>query len=264
MGQNKEINFVVLTLPRTGSTFLFDLLSKNGLLVDSPPQSFYEPFHEKMTANLKVKHLNLRDYINRQFDDYAVNYKGCNIRGFKLFPQQINSFLKKYNNRNNKDLDLEDFVSLLPKNTKPIILFRSNKIRQAISLIKAEFTKQWKKDNDLNFKKKFFINSYSQVDDVLSRIEKNEKIINDRLKKCFDEYLYIEYEELKTDTNKTLKAITDYLGIETKGIKVRSSLKVQSNLSSDLWYLRYKFHKSGYKKIYYLFKNIMTIFKKES
>lgn len=239
---NKKINYIVVCTPRSGSTLLFDLFKNNNLATKKPTDSHYEPFHRDQFKTVAFKNLDLKEYIEKQFENYSVEHKGLKISGFKIFIRQIEKFLEEYNTVNDKQVTTDDLLSLFPENTKCIKLIRKDEILQAISWYKAKNKKQWKidmttqkaKDVNMSF-------NYLKIFDCLQYINTENRKTSDMLNKFFIPQLTLTYEEYIKDLRSTVVSVLKYLEIEQDEITEDIGLRVQRNLNSRILYVKFIF-----------------------
>ena len=237
----KEINYVVIGTPRSGSTLLFDLLKNNGLATDSPTQLHHEAFHMRFSKKIDFSNMNLKDYIEEQFENYSFHNNNVKIRGFKILIQQLDYFLKKYNAANDKKVTMEVFFSLLPQNTKYIYISRKNKIRQTISYFKASITSEWiKLRSSETHEEKDIPYNYYEIKSQLKVFQLQEKKILRILKKRPVKYLKLAYEHLVKDFKRSINYVADYLGFKLDIINIETDLLIQRNQNNDKLYEFFK------------------------
>lgn len=227
----REINYVVLSTPRSGSNALFSLLRNNAIFSRNHKMDDTEPFHPKLLSKVIYENMDLKLFIQKKFDEYAILSNNERISGFKIFVSHIEDFIKKYNSVNNTNITKYDFFSFVPKNTKYIILTRKNKIEQAVSLYKARITDEWFEGTNKKTKHNLPFN-FSKINSCLIELQKKEAKGFDLLNKLNTEYMTLEYETYTRNTTAELSRIFKYLGVNRQTIIDTINLRIQRDLNS--------------------------------
>lgn len=247
MKKDKQpINYIILTTPRTGSTMLCNILENLGLL-----SSVYNSNND-YELEFKPKENILRDikpdiFFSELLDKNRIN----NISGFKFMIKHLEIYGE------NASYDLGYLLKSFPIGTKFIYLTRKNKIRQAVSFLKAKEDKKWISFKDNNTLNKTEYNITNKEIDYFIR---QENKIDYRIKNVFRENninsLEIHYEDLVDNKKSTIKKILNYLNIEIKTSKIKTDLKKQSNDITEEIVGKYNgvFIKNGWRRKFYFLK----------
>lgn len=213
----------MITTPRTGSTFLCDLMFQTGIM--GKPSEFFNLIYcykrkiDEMKLNLnlpfKDRYQSLR---NHHFMKYGT-------LGSKL---QMNDPHQK-TNLEQSNHNIQYWVWMV----------RENVVMQAISWYKAEYTKQWTASkSSLNKIKKENLEVPYHKDDIVEYIEKikktNAEIENFLQDKKFIKICY-EKDICKNPIN-TIKKIQNFLdlnAIKIKSLKINYNLILRDNKSFE-------------------------------
>ena len=233
--QTSEIEFVVpslsyaiITVPRSGSTFLCRLL-KSTRLAGFPEEKLRNP------AAILARNCHF-DYIRYMQILMTLKATPNRVFGTKI----ISHFLLSYRQ---KDLNVDDFLKQYF--SKYIYLIREDKVAQAVSIAIAQRTKIWhisnqEQQNDYDQK----LQSIHQNDIAIEEIKKHydflvqqEKYLERFFKENQLEPLIIKYEELVKNPHQYINDILLYLGVGNPKIdlNIQTNLKkTQSSLSSQM------------------------------
>ena len=217
--------FVILSLPRTGST----LLSKS---LNTHPEIFCED---------EIFHFSFRDYFSsNQFRflkipifpkkiNYVINYPFTYLRLTNFLDKYfINKPGENFKARGFKLMYYQTFYTpgiinyLKEKNIKVILLMRENTLRNALSCLRAKATGiyHYLDDNEqhlLNLPK-FEVNTAllkRQMNSIMYQNEKLEFIVHEM------DYLKINYEDF-SDWDNTIKRIEKFLNVSYHHISVEA------------------------------------------
>ena len=197
------VSYGILTLPRSGSTFLCHLLA-------ATESAGYPTEHLRKPAFTLAKYCNF-DYI-RLFNNLMTHRVTLNgVFGTKF----ISHFFHDFENLEN------GFENILTALDKYIYLVRKDEVAQAISILLAQKTQVWHINNQnklLNYQDQ--LESITIDDELLEEvnhklffIRQQQKYIDKVLNKYQISPLVIEYEQLVENVEDNLQTILDYLGI---------------------------------------------------
>ncbi len=205
-------NFVILGSNRVGSTFLRESLDSHSKI--SLLDEFFcwncEHWTVYRNAYLLDMGLNPADF-NRKYDCSDVIesiFKKHN--GFKIHRDQfsINNPSWKY----------------ISNYSKIIFLYRNNKIKQFISLKKAQSSKTWHyREEEKIPKGKKIVLDLNELKSFLLRESNNERRILDIISSDSSNMIKISYEELIQDPNGYFSLIQNFLKVKPE--RLRTSLK---------------------------------------
>ncbi len=199
------ISYGILTLPRSGSTFLCHLLTATSF-------AGYPMEHLRKPAVTLAKYCDF-DYIRflRTLMTHRVSLNG--VFGTKL----ISHFLQDFENLDN---GLENIVNYIDKY---IYLVRKDEVAQAISILLAQKTKVWH-INNLNKMSNYHEELESiiiddklleEVNKKLYFIRQQQKYLDQVLKNYKISPLIVEYESLVKNVEEEIEKILTYLEINT-------------------------------------------------
>jgi len=220
-------NFAFLFTPRSGSTLIASDLEWNGI------------GHSMEIFNSKDHTFNHADFSlldqDRPFSDYKLIqalYRRNGVFGFKLnYYQFLN--LEKYFQLQTKD----DILTKLFGKISLIFVKRKNKVKQAISLIRASLSNQW---SSLDSVDRAAIENLEALDDSIlfdmifarmAEIQREEYAIELYLTQYFSgQYLEVFYEDYIADRKASIISIAEFLNIQPSDeIKLSTQLEVQAN-----------------------------------
>lgn len=240
---NLRKTYIICATQRSGSTLLCDLLSKTNLV--GKPREYLLPQYEPK-AELPPYH----NYVH----DLLVKYSAENgTTGVKLMENNFTELLQRLRISLNvvDKTDVDILASVFPK-LSFIFITRQNKLRQAISLSRAEQSEVWEKHNEgVSTKSKKFDISPHYIRSAYNRIIERESFwLNFFQINNIKPYL-ISYEDLVKNPKLKIQECLSYLEIDdVKDITVaRPTLQKQSDLYTEFLLLYYR--------IYFLSKNII-------
>ena len=197
------VSYAILTLPRSGSTFLCHLLTATSF-------AGYPTEHLRKPAFTLAKYCNF-DYIRfiRTLMTHRVTLNG--VFGTKF----ISHFFHDFENLDN------GFENLLNSIDKYIYLVRKDEVAQAISILLAQKTKVWHINHQnkmSNYQEQ--LESITIDDELLEEVNQKVHLIKQQqnyIDKVLKTYqispLVIEYEYLVENVETEIKKILDYLEI---------------------------------------------------
>ena len=228
--QTSQIQFVVPNLsyaiisgPRSGSTFLCNLLESTGL-AGFPVENFRDH------AAILARHCNF-DYI--RYMQILMTHKTTSngVFGTKI----ISHFLPTYRR---KDLNIDNFLNKYF--SKYIYLIREDKVAQAVSIFIAQKTETYhifNKSQEQEYNKKVKEIALETID--LEEINKRYNFVcqQDKYleKFCRDNQIdpfVIKYEELVNKPQQYISDILTYLGINNQKIDLNIQTNIKKTKSS--------------------------------
>ena len=222
-------HYIVASIQRTGSNLLRQLLET--LNVGCPCEMIYELEEGNIeTIYLKGK-IHLRSKIwGATFHWSHWERALANLRG----------------TTSHRGDDFQMLNDIFP-NLKFIYLYRLNKIKQAISWVRAKQTGQWQ--YPVNEKVKDVEYNEPEIEKILMRINLQQA----RWQNFFDTYnicpCFVAYEELCENRMQVISGILNFLGCSYKDIdkisRARVPIKQQYDEISEEWYQRFMENKEG-------------------
>ncbi|ELS04415.1 hypothetical protein Xen7305DRAFT_00041480 [Xenococcus sp. PCC 7305] len=223
-----SLSYAIISGPRSGSTFLCNLLESTGL-AGFPAEKLRD--HAAVLArNCGFDHIRyLQTVMTRTTTPNRVF-------GTKI----ISHFLPSYRRR---DLNIDTFLNKYF--SKYIFLIRENKVAQAVSIFIAQKTQIYHISNKLEQQKYQEKIDEISLDDIdLNEINKRynflcqqEKYLENFCRDNGIEPLMVKYEDLARDPHKYISDILTYLGIDNQKIdlNIRTNLKqTKSDLSNQI------------------------------
>ena len=214
--RSPEISYAIFTTPRSGSTYLCNLLESTGI-------AGYPGEHLRFAAQELARYCNF-DYLKLldSLRSYRVTNNG--VFGTKL----ISHFLLELKQTK------PDFQQIFPAIDKFILLVRQDKVAQAVSLVIAQRTEIWHlRGNGQNANYQAKLENIAIDDALLDDVaQKHEFILRQeaRLQKILDlqniEPLTIVYEDILQDARREIERILDFLAIDDRD----NQLQIDSNI----------------------------------
>ena len=226
--QKPKTSYAILTTPRSGSTYLCDLL-------DSTTVAGHPAEHLRLATQELSRHCNF-NYL--KLLDNLMEYRITNNRVFGT--KLISHFL--FELRKSKP----DFEQIFQSIDKFILLIRQDKVAQAVSLVIAQKTEVWHLHN--NSKQASYQSKLANIrvdDNLLNDVEHKVRFIKQQeasLKKILAENriqpLLVVYEDLLDDAPEQINRILDFLQIarpRQNALKIRSGIKrMPSTISQEI------------------------------
>ncbi len=229
--QKPHTAYAILTTPRSGSTYLCDLL-------DSTNIAGHPSEHLRLAVQELAKHCNF-NYLTllNNLMEYRVTNNG--VFGTKL----ISHFLFELQQTK------PNFRQVFKSIDKFILLIRKDKLAQAVSLVVAQKTEFWnlhnneKSEKNTNYKSKL---ANIEIDSkLLDNVEQKYNFIHKqeaRLKKVLSNNqsspLIVVYEDILDDAELQINRILDFLAIakpESYTMQINSGIKrMPSSISQEI------------------------------
>jgi LPS sulfotransferase NodH len=227
MNSKKYNNYIIATLPRTGSTYLCELLSRNHMGVPYEDFNIFigsSPFARSLVIGESTEEYIKRFFIPKRTNSGILCTKLMS-HWLEIIRTNMSSYAKSYS----------DMLTQLFPDFKVIFLTRKNKVKQAISWIKASKTKQWIKASpttEIDYEPKPF-----EIQECLQRIFTLEQVWRDTFEDGGIEPLKLIYEDFIENVESTLEKINNYVGFGCSNFEKKTKIcRVQSNQSSEKIY----------------------------
>lgn len=227
--QKPAISYAILTTPRSGSTYLCDLLDSTKIA--GHPSEHLRLATQELARNCNFDYLRLLNNLMH----YRTTSNG--VFGTKF----ISHFLFELQQTK------PDFQQIFNSLDKFILLIRKDKVAQAVSLVLAQQTDVWhiyqsNNEKSINYNSK--LENIIINDALLEDVEQKCVVINNqeaRLKQILAAYkiqpLEITYEDLVADTQLQINQVLDFLEIAKPQHQILVNSKVKkmpSNISQEI------------------------------
>jgi LPS sulfotransferase NodH len=217
------ISYMICSLPRTGSSLLCEALANT--LHAGMPAEYFKP---GMITIL------MRRWRVESFDDYLRELLARKTSPNGVFGLKVHwgQYVRVVENR--------DPATLFP-NLRVILIRRDDRVRQAVSWVRARQTGDWSavwKDPNAAGRAVF---DRDEIEKRLNRLARDERSWEDFFERHAIEPHRLTYEELAGAREQTLRAIFDFLGVSLPvGFRFEQpALEKQTDAVSDEWVARY-------------------------
>ena len=232
--------YIVCATQRSGSTLLCHLLTNTHKV--GHPKEYLLPTH-----NSKVS-FDEDDYLQYVYDSLEAHASEEGITGVKIMDNHFSELLERLHSSKSSDTksDLEALCDVFPA-VKFIFVTRENKLRQAISLARAEQSNQWEKHSSSvlsNEKQRKFSITPFYIKSAIKRAMEREGV----WKKFFRENSItpytITYEDLVEAQSLHIQRILEFLEIPDafKIVVTPSILKKQADFYTEFLILYYRIY----------------------
>ena len=223
-----DLSYAILTTPRSGSTYLCDLLDSTNIA--GRPREHLRQAAQDLSLHCNFDYLKLLNNVMQ----YCTTDNG--VFGTKI----ISHFLFEFKQAK------PDFQQIFCSIDKFILLIRRDKLAQAVSLVLAQRTEIWhlhtnKKDTSYESKLANIEIDRALLDDVEQKynfIYQQEARLKKILTNNQVEPLEILYEDLQENAQLQIDRILDFLAIakpESYANQIRSGVKkMPSNISQEI------------------------------
>lgn len=238
-----DVSYVICTTPRSGSHFLGEALS-NTQVAGKPDEYFIcddKGRLENETGNMAGVYGRMS---LEEFRDIVIDAGSTpnGVFGITIMWPYFHTILKNFRTlpqyQGSSDHEL---VSMLLFNPKYIWLIRRDKVRQAISLLKALQTNVWGKRAGVKSQAEGELKyNYFAIDHYRGTLAKSDR----NWQQYFDDNqispFVVVYEEFVENYDKIVREILEFLGTSTRHLRIsQPRLEKQADGRSDLWAARY-------------------------
>jgi LPS sulfotransferase NodH len=221
--QAPSIEYMLATIPRSGSTFFATELWRTGIL--GSPMEYLNPLYVRVIGSRKdfdprLSILNYWEWVKR----HRTSPNG--VFGYKMFPT---NYVRV------SDREPEWLTRITPN--KVIFLSRRNILAHAVSYSKAIRSNSWFYD----VKPQVIEYNYEHVRMCVEMIRSQLSFWSELFDLAGAEVCKILYEDVVTDLDSTVRSVADFLGVRYRPPKrIGPALfHVQRNSQSDEWMKRY-------------------------
>jgi LPS sulfotransferase NodH len=218
-----SLSYMVCSVPRSGSSLLCELLGGTG--VAGAPAEFLHP--DKMAALQERWGVQTIDAYLRELLARKTSPNG--VFGIKAHWGQYRPAFGEADPR-----------ALFPA-AQMVIISRQDRLRQAISWVRALQTRKWA-DRDRPMVERPAVFDYDHITRKVARIEREEQAWEALFERHGITPHRVVYEQLVTAREETVRSVLDALGIETPAdLHIPSPvLGAQADELSDQWVERYQ------------------------
>ena len=208
------INYIIESLPRSGSTFLCDLLFRNNLLPGTKYNNLFEITLRGVIKKEKIHTLTeFQCFLDAFFNFERVQYHKNSLSGFKLIPSSILQMQNLISNASWKEL-----IKLLIKEKK-IIRIKREYSKLCYSYTHAYLTNAWRYDENRSLRKNFYTKDLFALDLAHKKIEQiknwyDEEYLPYANNLCNEVY-EIEFNELVSQPKEVIEKICIFLNVDT-------------------------------------------------
>ncbi|HHJ16200.1 MAG TPA: hypothetical protein ENJ80_05825 [Gammaproteobacteria bacterium] len=222
-----QSTYLIASTPRTGSTLLADLLWSTGK-AGAP----LEYLHDKHSL----------DYRDRWGFSSIEEYARMLLR-FRTSGNGVFGMKAHYHQLNNFGLDFNSLEKLF-HSPKYLFVQRNDKLRQAISYVKAMQTRQWAaSEGEVVHKGRY---DYNEICNAVRLLAVEAESWKTYFSNNGISPLVIEYETFVKDAGKGLDAVCQYIGItrDSEPLDETASMKM-ANAETEEWVDRFLAERSG-------------------
>ena len=237
--------YLICTVPRSGSTYLCDLISRTGILgmrPYEPPRRFEYVLRHFRDADRGPT--GVHEFLGAAFAESA---SPNGVGGFKVmwqhFDRLIDEALRDGAHRGLRRIDVEGQIAAT---TRFVWLRRRNRVRQAISWTKALQSDGWHMESQRAYRGAY---TYDFPGICLARwrIHRAETGWSDFFRRCDARPLVLYYEDCLSDLPEAIGSIAWFLGVPPPDEvpAASSSLEVQADAVNDEWEHRFRVDSAG-------------------
>jgi|SRR5579859_1190806 len=230
-------SFLVCCNPRTGSWLLAEALEGTGI-AGRPKEYFAPECEQEWFERLGVS--TYTDYLSKVIE---AGTTPNGIFGAKVHWYQFKDWSSKLRQLpGSEEMTTPDLMSRLFPNLHYLWLTRSDKVRQAVSYLRAIQTgKWWKIDGWEHIGNNTQTFDFERIDRLQSLICANEAAWQEYFRECGVEPFIVTYEELAEDYQTTIQRVLESLHLPLiPDIQIaKTRLKKQADSKSEEWVQRY-------------------------
>jgi LPS sulfotransferase NodH len=238
--------FLICTTPRSGSTLLCSLLGSTGLAGMRRGQVVGHEYALELVGRRDQRTdfgpLD-RDSLRRFFQDAFDRSRTPNgVAGFKLMWEQVRRLaLRLGYPANSEGFGFHDFATLFPETTRFIWLTRRERVRQAVSLVKAVQSQCWNSAEQERFTS-FYVFDYLALKRTVKMLEHHDAMWREFFEHNAIKPLEVVYEDVIRDRWEQVQRIAGF--VEIPGAVASEIGEVhyrkQSVSLNDLWVERFE------------------------
>lgn len=236
--------YIICATQRSGSTLLCSLLKNTGLA--GKPGEFLIPVMERIEAGEPV------DLVAEIERELAERASATGVSGVKLMQNHFDAMLRVLRNLYaDPSLSDIDLVRKVFPNVSFIFMTREDKLRQAISLSRAEHTAAWEKHHEGKAQRPSWLTQITPfyLKAALERVSDREQYWHDFFVGHPQSSFQLSYEALVANQSGNLLACLAYLEIETSPDTPlgQTALKKQADLFTEFLIAYYHLYFAVYR-----------------
>lgn len=195
----------------------------------------------------------LRKFLADAFDRSRTSN---GVAGFKIMWEQVRRLARKLGYpANSERFGFHDFSTLLPETTCFIWLTRRERVRQAVSLVKAVQSQCWISAEQERFEG-FYVFDYVALARTMQMLEEHDAMWREFFERNAIEPLKVVYEDVVHDRRAQLQRIADFVGYPIEAVCGVSDVnyRQQSEALNELWVERFEHIRSqgtGLRSLYW-------------
>lgn len=222
--------YIICATQRSGSTLLCSLLKNTGLA--GKPGEFLISVMERIEANDPI------DLVAEIHRELAARASVNGVSGVKLMQNHFDAMLRVLRNRYpDPSLSDIDLIRQAFPNVSFIFMTREDKLRQAISLSRAEHTAAWEKHHKGKAQRPSWLTQVTPfyLKAALQRVSDREQYWHDFFAQYPQTSFQLSYETLVANQSGNLLDCLAYLGIEAQPDTPlgQTTLKKQADLFTE-------------------------------
>lgn len=232
-----QTSYLICATARSGTNLLCVALKNTG--VAGRPTEWFNPYGEAQWR--KAWSISTyEDYLNRVIEESTTSN---GVFAAKIMEDNFDVFIGKLRQIPKYErLGRSELLSMVFPNLRYIWTTRRNKVRQAISWLKATQTGIWSlAKGELTQPVKEANFDFEAIDRLAQEIILSEASWEEFFAECGVSPFTVVYEDLVASYEATIMQVLEYLGIHVQGeIKfVERGLQKQADAQSDNWYQHY-------------------------
>ncbi len=238
--------FLICTTPRSGSTLLCSLLDSTGVAgMRRGPAVGHEYALELVGRRDQRTDFGPldRDGLQRFFQDALDRSRTPNgVAGFKLMWEQVRRLaLRLGYPANSEKVGFHDFARLFPESTRFIWLTRRERVRQAVSLVKAVQSQCWTSAEQERFTS-FYVFDYLALKRTVKMLEHHDAMWQEFFVYNAIKPLEVVYEDVIRDRWAQVQRIAGFVEIPAAVASEIGEVhyRQQSVALNDLWVERFE------------------------
>jgi LPS sulfotransferase NodH len=203
--------YIICATQRSGSTLLCSLLSNTNLA--GKPKEFLISTLESAEVDPSI------DLVSTIQNELTKRVSSNGVSGVKLMQNHFDILLRRlrriYPDSSLSDIDL---IGKVFPNVSFIFITREDKLRQAVSLSRAEHTAAWEKHHSGQAKRPSWLTQVTPfyLQGALQRVKDREQYWHDFFARHSQNLWQISYETLVKDQAGSLSSCLDYLGLDVE------------------------------------------------
>ncbi len=232
---------LICSLPRTGSTLLCRDMTSTGVLGNGS-EYLHDQSFQQLAVDMGADPMDLDDYLSKIREKKS---SANGVMAIKIFPSHLYNLAKKGLLPLARGTQLDALIKKIGGEVVIVKLFRRNKLRQAISFVKAVQSDQWGAGDEATLGKTIRYDLQG-TERAIVNIVRWEAYWAEQfeISDCHPE-LELYYEDYVNERESTLVRIAELLSIPDAGEVVMSrdvaavKLKRQSDDLTEVWRKRF-------------------------